>query len=654
MMKVIWYGYEITDGASATNCTRTVGWKVLTGSAGSTIGPGKPLVIKNQWTSSTGGPRAIKWSQFKLNGLVLVDNGGPITLSFPSSNGFDCFNVGDQVQGIPGTAEFTAYHLKKNLEDNNGASFTNVAELLALTPGTPYGAMSVQTITTTMGDNDYCSDLDSKYNVTGFVYHLDKPRAHMKLGLSACSGGSSVMWRLYMTNDSNQLWGNATMIEKDGLTLDTDPVIDSGDTPYQYFLLFDYQSAPNVLENGIQNYGLNTVLTSTGAKVVAKAPDAVPPTITVDSGSWKGDDNGSITGDPNGETKVSKEIPYDTTLTLADDTDLTEINTAKGTAEMTDGGTQASGAFTHSPYKLTTSQITDIDYTDPSTVVLTFADPCPDLQYFQIGDSVQGPSENIKGQRIGPGNPVKLLWRRPARTGKGGTFANASLYALKINGIELVDTLGGPLSSNGAIKVYTFDNADETDPGGPSTLTSTATNEDALKAFNDSGLTKSGYVASSNSYIIWEPQTNFIIDTMEIAIVDGDTTYDYQYILEFNDGSIFQNEIPPENLSWSEFIPDPSYIREDPIVVIEEPDVVNRKLTVDGGEWRIGNGAETPAGYTVRKSSDTTDPPDLTWGTIGNTGQETVLFTAASKYPTDTAQYGIHTTWCNDSPVLAP
>ena len=138
-----------------------------------------------------------------------------------------------------------------------------------------------------MGDNDYCSDLDSSHNVTGFVYHLDKPRANMKLGLSACSGGSSAdKWRLYMTNDPNQPWGNATMIEKQGLTLDADPVIDSGDTPYQYFLLFDYQSAPNVLI-GIQNYGLNTVLSITGAKVIAEHGDLGNRKLTVDGGEWR-------------------------------------------------------------------------------------------------------------------------------------------------------------------------------------------------------------------------------------------------------------------------------------------------------------------------------------------------------------------------------
>ena len=47
-------------------------------------------------------------------------------------------------------------------------------------------------------------------------------------------------------------------------------------------------------------------------------------------------------------------------LTVAGNTDLAELDELKGTAWMTDGSTEASGTYKQSPYKLVTSQITNI------------------------------------------------------------------------------------------------------------------------------------------------------------------------------------------------------------------------------------------------------------------------------------------------------
>ena len=73
---------------------------------------------------------------------------------------------------------------------------------------------------------------------------------------------------------------------------------------------------------------------------------------------------------------------------------------------------------------------------------------------------------------------------------------------------------------------------------------------------------------------------------MEVAIADGKTTYDYQYIFEFSDGSVWQNELPADVANWNvwtKLVPDDSY--NQPVRVVGEPDLVNRKMTVSGGQW---------------------------------------------------------------------
>ena len=117
-------------------------------------------------------------------------------------------------------------------------------------------------------------------------------------------------------------------------------------------------------------------------QVVSTDPDAVPPTITVDGGEWLGDDG---SGDPDGETTVKKKTTFDYMLTLAGPTDIDSLTDSVYSTD----GTTTGGVYNQSPYILTTSQITGVNDSDPNSVALTFADPCPDLQYFQAGDEVQ-------------------------------------------------------------------------------------------------------------------------------------------------------------------------------------------------------------------------------------------------------------------------
>ena len=58
-----------------------------------------------------------------------------------------------------------------------------------------------------------------------------------------------------------------------------------------------------------------------------------------------------------GEDKLVTETPYDTKLTVDGSTDLADMT---GSVLMTDGSTEASGAYTQTPYKLTTTDIESV------------------------------------------------------------------------------------------------------------------------------------------------------------------------------------------------------------------------------------------------------------------------------------------------------
>ena len=112
-------------------------------------------------------------------------------------------------------------------------------------------------------------------------------------------------------------------------------------------------------------------------------------------------------------------------LSVDDNTDLDSFQDFTGSEiYMTDGTTEPSGEYTESTYDLKTSKITDVNNGDPNAIVLTFEDPCPDLKYFQP-DDVVGVKTDITGTIVGPGNPVKINWRRPSYNHKPNTFANA-------------------------------------------------------------------------------------------------------------------------------------------------------------------------------------------------------------------------------------
>ena len=66
--------------------------------------------------------------------------------------------------------------------------------------------------------------------------------------------------------------------------------------------------------------------------------------------------------DPSDGTKLVKETPYDTTLTVAGPTDLADMT---GSVLMTDG-TGAPGPYTQTPYKLVTTDIESVNTPTPA------------------------------------------------------------------------------------------------------------------------------------------------------------------------------------------------------------------------------------------------------------------------------------------------
>ena len=78
-------------------------------------------------------------------------------------------------------------------------------------------------------------------------------------------------------------------------------------------------------------------------------------------GGFRNSFNTEINGveyvDTSGQTKLVKQTPYDSTLTVAGPTDLADMT---GSVLMTDGSTEASGAYNQTPYKLVTTDIESV------------------------------------------------------------------------------------------------------------------------------------------------------------------------------------------------------------------------------------------------------------------------------------------------------
>ena len=458
-----------------------------------------------------------------------------------------------------------------------------------------------------------------------------------------------------------------------------------------------------------------------------KDANATPPTVTVDGGSWKGSDG---SGDPGGATKLVKQTPYGTELTVAGPTDLD--NAFIGGAWMTDGTTAVDGTYNQSPYTLTTSEIIDVEGQSLTTsgtaidvgAVENLYAPGKANPYAGVNDSLQVGINYGGTFRVNFATPISgnvTVWANWA-AGSGGMSLSGNGGAATVSGVAQ-DGLLAPYDM-GTVSGMTY-----VEIAGSSTSTIWGIVIDG-KNINGNGVTltfadpcpdlqyfKEGDVIQGETYTISTSTgqfgagltANFAFDGrtdtyaanspvgdgsgnigdewleiefptpinvtnnivfyfwgaphgQQVSINDGayvdldgsaESTTAFTGVLEKvrfssvkngrNKGGVGAIAVDSGSMIVYDNVPtdinNPITVSNE-VKVIAPPDVANRKLTVDGGNWRASGGAETPTQYTVRKSSATTSPPTLSWGTITDVGQEIISFDATNQYPTDTATYG--------------
>ena len=265
-------------------------------------------------------------------GFVYDSQFTPTTLTFPSAQGFDCFEVGDEVQSDAIVGDFIS-KLSVNTGTLSDASKNNAFD--GDTSTECLGSSSASMITFDLSANPI--SYKSKVEIyTGSPYDEGRinDSAFVDMTQSAwttLATGSGVIYKIEVKDDSAKpAW---TAIKVDGKYL-----IDS------------------------------SLYTGDEVKVISK-DDSDPYTITVDGGTWTTSD------------KLVKETPYDTKLTLAG---------AKDLADLTVGDTVKMGLAADVPYQPVSDSIVTVEPDTPSVgeTTLTLSGPT-DLAYFRKGDVVQ-------------------------------------------------------------------------------------------------------------------------------------------------------------------------------------------------------------------------------------------------------------------------
>ena len=289
-----------------------------------------------------------------VNTGVVPDDivGGNTVLTFPDTQGFDCFEPGDVVQG-PNVQQGDTYTAAWG--DSTTASYADATFLETIEIG------SRPTVS-----------ISKRY----YFYDFGKPVANVEwVRYAGPLNNNSDRITLSISDDGSNWTDLITTGNINSPTTDAHPPFAST-IPARYYKI----SRPDSIMDSA-NYGFDDNVLNEQVKIISKDEDA--NTITVDGGEWKGSDG---TGDQaDGDNKLTKETPYDTKLTVDSDKDLADMT---GATFMSDGS-GAPGPYTQTPYKLVTSEITNVDDSDSAAIELTFADPNPDLRYFKPGDVVQ-------------------------------------------------------------------------------------------------------------------------------------------------------------------------------------------------------------------------------------------------------------------------
>ena len=307
------------------------------------------LCINNQNVTSPDQTPANYGGTFHYTFQQVSDYGTELT--FPSSNGFDCFEPGDVVQSLGRSAVFFAKADNDATNNLTGTSLTIVRD----------AGLQLTTAEQSVGNQP-----------------LGHGNSHLVFDLINAEGSfiitTGASWTVHAsTNGINWSKENAETIQAGttdlrtwleqkrpgsadaryvAISWATDNNLWSDHYDIKVTFNQDYIDAYNAPHTPSQ---LPT-LDNTEVKIISKDEDEDANTITVDGGNWKGDDNGIITGDPDGQTTLVKETLYDTKLTVDSDKNLADI---ADNVLMTDGDA-SSGLYTQTPYKLVTTDIESV------------------------------------------------------------------------------------------------------------------------------------------------------------------------------------------------------------------------------------------------------------------------------------------------------
>jgi hypothetical protein len=311
------------------------GWQVYNNTTGKRISLFKTI-------KSASGSSSFFIYAVKADGNILIDNNETVTLTFPSAQGFDCFEPGDVVQGIDTDNVYTL----KYADDSAAFSPTPLS----------FNDARLTTLTTNGQPNQSPGSGSSR----GTYWEFTTPTEFSFANFTSTSAGFS---NYLFYSDDGVIWTLAKHFDP--------PVPCYG--PNGEFVYFKekhkYWAEMNDIDDGsgrnLQNWYFSFDSSNSSVKVISK-DDSDPYTITVDGGTWTTSD------------KLVKETPYDTKLTLAGAKDLDVLNV---------GDVVKMGMDADVPYQPVSDSIVSVSGTAPA-ITLTLSGPT-DLAYFRRGDVVQ-------------------------------------------------------------------------------------------------------------------------------------------------------------------------------------------------------------------------------------------------------------------------
>ena len=319
------------------------------------------LVVTDAITAVEGG--GIDVCETELIESVDTTTDAPnVILTFPSAEGFDCFEPGDVVQGVDTTEEY-------EIRSYNGSSLNPQAYNLAtFVDKLPYD--QITSVNATGSQLFYDLVVPIKFELVHVAGPLNDP------------GGT---FYFYGSNNGNTWTLEATATHLNGANNYPHTRLTSA-TKYRYYMLRrEDKGSPRAM--GTDSYVPDVGAYKEPVKIISKDEDA--NTITVDGGAWKGSVSGE-SGDPaDQEDKLTKETPYDTKLTLAGAKDLADLNV---------GDVVKMGMDADVPYQPVSDSIVTVTPDSPSAgqTTLTLSGDT-DLAYFRPGDLVQDDRTWLQG-----------------------------------------------------------------------------------------------------------------------------------------------------------------------------------------------------------------------------------------------------------------